>query len=276
MEASARPHRRLIWKYTAVVVTLVAAAIVSVGLTELYFAYQDSKTGCDACGAGQGGRRGHCDRAADAGVPAGLDGVAQPAWRQERQAWRANQEFRRVIERDESSAGSRTWTRPGGSGVRISRLEIDRIGRGADFSRAATFVRARADQRYLGRVYFVGGSRPYMRIAVAETRPGRGVVVAEIDLSSVRARDRPSAHRDVGIRVRRRFTRRVRRPQGHRPRPPAHELRVAAAGARPRSVTPRTAPPMQRRSAAIRTGRRSSAPSRPSIRRTGASSSRSR
>ena len=43
MEAPARPHRRLIWKYTAVVVALVAAAIVSVGLTELYFSYQDSK-----------------------------------------------------------------------------------------------------------------------------------------------------------------------------------------------------------------------------------------
>ena len=43
MEAPARPHRRLIWKYTVVVVTLVAAAIVSVGLTELYFSYQDSK-----------------------------------------------------------------------------------------------------------------------------------------------------------------------------------------------------------------------------------------
>ncbi len=40
---TARPHRRLIWKYTAVVTTLVAAAVVSVGLTEPYFAYQDSK-----------------------------------------------------------------------------------------------------------------------------------------------------------------------------------------------------------------------------------------
>ena len=43
LEAPARPHRRLIWKYTAVVVTLVGAAIVSVGLTELYFSYQDGK-----------------------------------------------------------------------------------------------------------------------------------------------------------------------------------------------------------------------------------------
>src|SRR6476646_6276752 len=43
VEAPVRPHRRLIWKYVVVVVTLVAAAIVSVGLTELYFSYQDSK-----------------------------------------------------------------------------------------------------------------------------------------------------------------------------------------------------------------------------------------
>src|SRR3954447_15332149 len=43
LEGSARRRRRLIWKYTVVVVTLVAAAIVSVGLTELYFSYQDSK-----------------------------------------------------------------------------------------------------------------------------------------------------------------------------------------------------------------------------------------
>ena len=43
VEAPAPPHRRLIWKYAVVVVTLVAAAIVSVGLTELYFSYHDSK-----------------------------------------------------------------------------------------------------------------------------------------------------------------------------------------------------------------------------------------
>ena len=40
---AARPHRRLKWKYTVVVVALVAAAVLSVGLTELYFSYQDSK-----------------------------------------------------------------------------------------------------------------------------------------------------------------------------------------------------------------------------------------
>ena len=35
---------RLIWKYTAVVVTLVVAAVLSVGLTELYFSSQRQQT----------------------------------------------------------------------------------------------------------------------------------------------------------------------------------------------------------------------------------------
>src|SRR5262249_49271666 len=41
--APARAYRRLIWKYAFVVVTLVAAAVVAIRLTELYFSYQDSK-----------------------------------------------------------------------------------------------------------------------------------------------------------------------------------------------------------------------------------------
>ncbi len=37
------PHRRLVWRYVAVVGVLVAAAIVSVGISEFYFSYEDSK-----------------------------------------------------------------------------------------------------------------------------------------------------------------------------------------------------------------------------------------
>jgi len=39
----ARPHQRLVWKYVAVVGILVAAAIISVGISESYFSYEDSK-----------------------------------------------------------------------------------------------------------------------------------------------------------------------------------------------------------------------------------------
>ena len=155
MEAPARPHRRLIWKYTAVVVTLVAAAIVSVGLTELYFAYQDSKTALT---------RVERDKASTAAtsieqlmqeILRELDGVAQPTVERGRQVWtsdiRSSSASSSVTSSSDSSG---TWTRPGRSSVRTSPLEIDRIGSGVDFSTSPTFIRARADQRYLGRRLF--------------------------------------------------------------------------------------------------------------------------
>jgi two-component system, NtrC family, sensor kinase len=188
MEAPVQPHRRLIWKYTAVVVTLVAAAIVSVGLTELYFTYQDSKTALT---------RVERDKASTAATSIAqlmqeilreLDGVAQPAVERGRAGLDERyQEFSSVIVRQEFVGQLSYLDAAGKEQVRTSPLEIDRIGSGLDFSTSPTFIRARKDKRFLGDVYFEGGSRPYMTIAVAETAPGKGVVVAEIDLSSVRA-----------------------------------------------------------------------------------------
>jgi signal transduction histidine kinase len=187
VEAHARPHRRLIWKYTVVVVTLVTAAIVSVGLTELYFSYQDSKTALS---------RVERDKASSAAtsieqlmqeILLELESVAQPtvetgaAGLTER-----NQDFHRLLEREKFVSQLSYLDSTGKERVRTSPLEFDRIGGGIDLSRSAKFIRARAEQRYLGPVYFQGGSRPYMTISVAERAAGRGVVIAEIDLSPVR------------------------------------------------------------------------------------------
>ena len=106
MEPPGRPHRRLIWKYTAVVVTLVAAAIVSVGLTELYFSYQDSKRTLS---------RFEQDKASTAAavieqqmqeILRELEEVAQPTVEKGRAGLaERNQNFHRLLERDSSSAG---------------------------------------------------------------------------------------------------------------------------------------------------------------------------
>ena len=183
----ARPHRRLIWKYTAVVVTLVAAAIVSVGLTELYFSYQDSKTTLS---------RVERDKASSAAtsieqqvqeILRELDAVAQPTVEKGRAGLtERNQDFHRLLEREKFVSQLSYLDSTGRERVRTSPLETDRIGGGIDLSGSMRFIRARAEQRYLGRVYFQGGSRPHMTISVAERAPGRGVVVAEIDLRSVR------------------------------------------------------------------------------------------
>jgi signal transduction histidine kinase len=187
MEAPARPHRRLIWKYTTVVVTLVAAAIVSVGLTELYFSYQDSKRALT---------RVERDKASSAAIFVEqqmrdilrqLESVAQPteaggaAGLTERR-----QNFHHVLEREELVSRLSYLDSSGKEQVRTDPLELDRIGSGTDLSRSPEFVQARAEERYLGPVYFQRGSQPHMTISVAELAPGRGVVVAEIDLGFLR------------------------------------------------------------------------------------------
>jgi two-component system, NtrC family, sensor kinase len=186
VEAPARPHRRLIWKYTAVVVTLVAAAVVSVGLTELYFSYQDSKRALT---------RVEQDKASTAAtsieqqmqeLQRELVAVAQPtvakgpAGLAER-----NQDFQRLFAREELVIQLSYLDATGTERVRTSPLEIDRTDLAIDRSQSAAFTRARAEQRYLGPVYFQRGSQPHMTIAVSENAPGRGVVVAEVDLSPV-------------------------------------------------------------------------------------------
>jgi two-component system, NtrC family, sensor kinase len=187
VEAPARPHRRLIWKYAVVVVTLVAAAIVSVGLTELYFSYQDSKKALT---------RVERDKASSAATSIEqlmqkllleLDAVAQPTIEQGSAGLaERNQDFHRLLEREELVSQVSYLDSTGKEQVRTSPLETDRIGSGIDFSRRAEFLGARAERPHFGRVYFQRGSRPHMTISVAERAAGRGVVVAEIDLSFVR------------------------------------------------------------------------------------------
>jgi signal transduction histidine kinase len=169
-----------------VVVTLVATAIVSVGLTELYFTYQDSKRTLSSV---------EQDKASSAAtsieqqlqeILRGLEAVAQPtvehgaAGLAERR-----QDFQRVLDREEFVSELSYLDATGKERVRTSSLEVDRIDSGDDLSTSAKFVRARAEQLYLGDVYFQRASQPHVTISVAERAPGRGVVVAEIDLRSV-------------------------------------------------------------------------------------------
>ena len=185
MEPPARPHRRLIWKYTAVVGALVAAAIVSVGLTELYFSYQDSKRALT---------RAEQDKASAATasieqtmeeVLRELEALAQPTSETERAGLvERNQGFHGLFLRNRLVSQLSYLDAAGKERVRASPLEVDRIDSGIDFSESPKFLRARSEKPYFGRVYFQHGSQPHVTVAVAE--PGRGgVVVAEIDLGFV-------------------------------------------------------------------------------------------
>jgi signal transduction histidine kinase len=187
VEATGRAHQRLIWKYSVVVVTLVAAAIVSVGVTESYFTYQDSKravTGVEA------------DKAASAAISidqfiqdilGDLKSVAVPT--ADPGGLERLQSFRGLLGRQKLMSQLTYLDATGNECVRAYSFEINQVDSrtcGTDRSSSEEFVRARAEQRYFGSPAFdARDSRPHMTVAVAEDAPGKGVIVADVDLRSV-------------------------------------------------------------------------------------------
>jgi len=66
--------------------------------------------------------------------------------------------------------------------LRVSRLAMDRLRSGEDFSRTPAFREARKPSTYRGPVYFREGTEPYMTLAVAA---GSGVTLVEVNLKFV-------------------------------------------------------------------------------------------
>jgi signal transduction histidine kinase len=185
VEPTARPHRRLIWKYTAFVVALVAAASVSIGLTELYFSYRDSRNALTRVEQDKAFAAAAAIEQTMQDVVRELEALAQPTvGRGETGLTERDQDFHRLFGRERLVSELTYLDANGKERVRASPLEIDRIDSGIDFSTEPKFLRARAEQRFFGDVYFQRGSQPHVTIAVAEAGGG-GVVVAEIDLSFV-------------------------------------------------------------------------------------------
>ncbi|MEO6208471.1 MAG: ATP-binding protein [Candidatus Limnocylindrales bacterium] len=180
-------HHRLIWKYTAVVVLLVASAIVSVGLSESYFSYEDSKRAVTVAEA---------DKASAAAVSIGqfmqdilrdLDSVAQPTG--DADLLGRLQSFRGLLGRQKLLSKLTYLDARGRECVRAYSFEIDEVDAktcGNDRSNSQEFIRAKAEQLYFGNVAFnERDSRPHMTVAVAEDAPGEGVIEADVDLRSV-------------------------------------------------------------------------------------------
>jgi len=187
MAVPPRLHHRLIWKYTSVVVLLVAAAIVSVGVTELYFSYEDSKlavTGAEA------------DKASSAAVSIDqfireilddLDSVARSPAHPD--PLERVQDLRRLLQRQKLLSEVMYLDSRGQDCAHAYSFEINKLDTWTcvtDDSQSQAFLRTKAEQRYFGDVTFdARDARPHMTIAVAEPAPGEGVIVSDVDLRTV-------------------------------------------------------------------------------------------
>ena len=179
------PRGHLFRKYALYFVTLVSAALLTSGLTGLYFAYQESRAALYEL------QREKALAAAGKIEQYIKEIERQLGWTQLPQATSrpfAEQrriDFLKLLRQVPSVTDVALLDRAGREQLRVSRLGLDVIGSLADRSQSPAFLETRAGRTYFGPVYFRKETEPYMTIALAAGRDNTGVTVAEVNLKFV-------------------------------------------------------------------------------------------
>src|SRR5262252_1336958 len=168
-------------KYVVLLVILVSGALLTSGLVESYFSYQENQV-----------TLARIQRQKAATAAAQIGQFIQDVERQ--MGWTLKPPWIRSLPLDRRSIDYYTFLRQvpavtevsyldpsGKEQLRFSRLAADVVGSGVDYSGEEKFLHAKSGKTYFSPVYFRSEHEPVMTIAVAEVGPGGGVTVAEVD-----------------------------------------------------------------------------------------------
>ena len=180
----AKTRRRLFTKYVALFVAVVCLALLSNGVFDVFFYYQEHKAALIRIQREQAEAA-----AAKIGqfikeIESQLGWTTQLPWSAgsiEQRRFDALRLLRQVPAITELAQLDAT----GKERLRVSRLAMDVVASGADLSSDPKFAEAVARKVYYGPVYFRRESEPYMTLAIAGTRRDAGVSVAEVNLKLI-------------------------------------------------------------------------------------------
>ena len=177
---------RLFRKYAALLFALVASSLIANAAIQMVYAWRESRAAISAIqhekarGAaavieqfireieGQVGWTTH------ANVLAGASGIDQRRF-----------DFLRLL-RQAPAVTEVTYVDPQGrEQLKVSRLAMDVVGSGADYSADPRFVEAKAKRRHVSSVYFRKESEPYLTLSIAGQGRNVGVTIAEINLKFI-------------------------------------------------------------------------------------------
>jgi signal transduction histidine kinase len=175
---------RLFTKYVALFVAVVAVALLSNGIFEVFFYYREHKAALIRIQHEQAEAA-----AAKIGqfikeIESQLGWTTQLPWSAgsiEQRRFDALRLLRQVPAITELAQVDST----GKERLRVSRLAMDVVDSGLDLSRDAKFTEAVAHKVYYGPVYFRRESEPYMTLSLAGTRKDAGVSIAEVNLKLI-------------------------------------------------------------------------------------------
>jgi len=179
-----KTRRRLFTKYVGLFVAVVCVALLSNGIFDVFFYYQEHKTSliriqreqAEAAAAkiGQFVKEIESQLGWTTQLPWSAGSIEQRRF----DALRLLRQVPAITELAQLDAS-------GKERLRVSRLAMDVVGSGTDFSKEPKFTEAVARKVYYGPVYFRRESEPYMTLAIAGTRRDAGVSVAEVNLKLI-------------------------------------------------------------------------------------------
>ena len=179
-----KTRRRLFTKYVALFVAVVCVALLSNGIFDVCFYYQEHKAALIRI------QREQADAAAAKigqfikEIESQLGWTTQLPWSAgsiEQRRFDALRLLRQVPAITELAQIDAS----GKERLRVSRLAMDVVGSGIDLSNEPKFTETVAHKVYYGPVYFRRESEPYMTLALAGTRRDAGVSVAEVNLKFI-------------------------------------------------------------------------------------------
>ncbi|KRR19438.1 ATP-binding protein [Bradyrhizobium retamae] len=187
MSKTVSPRRngsRLFLKYVALFVAVVAVALLSNGIFEVFFYYREHKASLIRIQHEQA-------EAAAAKISQFVKEIqSQLGWTTQLPWSAGSPEQRRfdalrLLRQAPAVTELAQVDSTGKERLRISRLAMDVIDSGLDLSKEPKFTEAMAQKAYYGPVYFRRESEPYMTLAVAGTRKDAGVSIAEVNLKLI-------------------------------------------------------------------------------------------
>ena len=180
----APPRRRLFRKYALLFIALVGAALLVNSAFDFWFSYQENKASLIRV------QQEKADAAATRIEEFVGEIERQIGWTTHAQ-WASGpldqrrQDYFRLLRQVPAITELSQLDEHGREELQVSRLKMDVVGSGEDFSQKPAFTEAKANHLWFSPVYFRKESEPYMTLAMAREGKKAGVTVAEINLKLI-------------------------------------------------------------------------------------------
>jgi adenylate cyclase len=179
-----RPRRSLFIKYFVTLFIAVVGPLIVGAISNAWFGYRDQRVAVDELLLAEA-------RSATDRIQTFIDEIRNQLGWAVQLAWTDGDDEQhrvdglRLLRQVPAIASVKLVDGTGVERAFISRMGVDRIGRGADLSGDPAVIGARAGKVWYGPVRFRRGSEPYMVMAISGNRPTAGVAIADINLKLI-------------------------------------------------------------------------------------------